>query len=82
MFLAPNIQSLFTEYGLSSAIFTGNLEQGRELELQVESGMGGVGNKWIVDEFTVTKWISVQTEYQNILFEQDSLSVLFLYSIM
>ncbi|WP_423802399.1 aldehyde dehydrogenase family protein [Neobacillus sp. SAB-20_R2A] len=78
-----------TEYGLSSAIFTSDLEKGRELALQVESGMthvndqtvndsptvpfggtkasgvGRFGNEWIVDEFTVTKWVSLQTEYRK-----------------
>jgi len=78
-----------TEYGLSSAIFTNDLEKGRELGLKVESGMthindqtvndspsvpfggtkasgmGRFGNEWIVEEFTVTKWISVQTEYRK-----------------
>lgn len=78
-----------TEYGLSSAIFTTDIERGRELGLQIDSGMthindqtvndspsvpfggtkasgmGRFGNDWIVDEFTVTKWISVQTGYRT-----------------
>ncbi|KAA9023654.1 aldehyde dehydrogenase family protein [Niallia endozanthoxylica] len=73
-----------TEYGLSSAIFTSNLEKGEELALQIDSGMthindqtvndspnipfggnkssglGRFGNPWIVEEFTVAKWISIQ----------------------
>jgi aldehyde dehydrogenase (NAD+) len=75
-----------TEYGLSSAIFTSNLTKGRELALQIDSGMthindqtvndapnipfggnkasglGRFGNPWVVEEFTVTKWVSVQTK--------------------
>lgn len=75
-----------TNRGLSSAIFTNNLERGEELALQVEAGMthindqtvndqpdipfggmkesglGRFGNPWVVDEFTETKWISVQKE--------------------
>lgn len=75
-----------TEYGLSSAIFTTDLNYGEELALKVEAGMthindqtvndlpnipfGGVkasgvgryGNPWIIDEFTETKWVSVQEE--------------------
>jgi aldehyde dehydrogenase (NAD+) len=78
-----------TEFGLSSAIFSTDLEKGRELGLQVESGMthindqtvndsptvpfggnkasgmGRFGNEWITEEFTVTKWISVQSEYRK-----------------
>lgn len=81
-----------TEYGLSSAIFTTDLDKGRELGLQVESGMthindqtvndsplipfggnkasgiGRFGNEWIVEEFTVTKWISVQNDYRTFPF--------------
>ncbi|WP_258000367.1 aldehyde dehydrogenase family protein [Bacillus sp. Marseille-P3661] len=73
-----------TEYGLSSAIFTSNLEKGEDLALQLDSGMthindqtvndspnipfggnkasglGRFGNPWIVEEFTVTKWVSIQ----------------------
>lgn len=75
-----------TIYGLSSAIFAGDLDQAREYALDIEfgmthlndqtvndeprapfggmrdSGVGRFGNPWIVDEFTVTKWISVQTK--------------------
>ncbi|MEK4667793.1 aldehyde dehydrogenase family protein [Niallia taxi] len=78
-----------TEYGLSSAIFTNDLERGRELGLAIESGMthindqtvndsptvpfggtkasgmGRFGNEWIAEEFTVTKWISVQTKFRK-----------------
>lgn len=74
-----------TEYGLSSAIFTSDLTKGRELALQIDSGMthindqtvndapnipfggnkasglGRFGNPWVVEEFTVAKWVSVQT---------------------
>ncbi|WP_134704243.1 aldehyde dehydrogenase family protein [Ammoniphilus sp. YIM 78166] len=75
-----------TAYGLSSAIFTSDLEKGEALALQVDSGMthindqtvndapfipfggnkasglGRFGNPWVVEEFTVTKWVSVQTK--------------------
>lgn len=75
-----------TIYGLSSAIFAGDLDRAREYALEIEfgmthlndqtvndeprapfggmrdSGVGRFGNPWIVDEFTVTKWISVQTK--------------------
>lgn len=78
-----------TEYGLSSAIFTNDLDKGRTLGLAVESGMthindqtvndsptvpfggtkasgmGRFGNYWIVEEFTITKWISVQTNFRK-----------------
>lgn len=78
-----------TEYGLSSAIFTNDLEKGEELALQIDSGMthvndqtvndsptipfggnkasglGRFGNPWIVEEFTVTKWVSVQQAYRQ-----------------
>jgi aldehyde dehydrogenase (NAD+) len=78
-----------TEYGLSSAIFTSDLEKGEELGLQIDSGMthindqtvndgptvpfggnkasgmGRFGNPWVVEEFTVTKWISLQTKYRQ-----------------
>ncbi|MFF2794897.1 aldehyde dehydrogenase family protein [Lysinibacillus xylanilyticus] len=74
-----------TEYGLSSAILTSDIERGERLALEIESGtthindmpavlegnvpFGGVkqsgigrfGYEWIVDEFTVAKWVSVQT---------------------
>ncbi|OMP66013.1 aldehyde dehydrogenase family protein [Domibacillus epiphyticus] len=74
-----------TEAGLSSAIFTSDLEKGEQFALQLDtgmthindqtvndapnipfggnkaSGMGRFGNPWVVDEFTVTKWVSVQT---------------------
>lgn len=75
-----------TEHGLSSAIFTRDLEKGEQLALQINSGMthvndqtvndspnipfggnkasglGRFGNPWIVEEFTITKWVSVQTK--------------------
>lgn len=74
-----------TEYGLSSAIFTSDLELGEALALQIDSGMthindqtvndapnipfggnkasglGRFGNPWIVESFTTTKWVSIQT---------------------
>ncbi len=75
-----------TEYGLSSSIFTSDLEKGEELALQIDSGMthvndqtvaaqpdipfggtkasglGRFGSPNIVEEFTETKWVSVQTK--------------------
>ncbi|MGP4071363.1 aldehyde dehydrogenase family protein [Piscibacillus sp. B03] len=30
-----------------------------------ESGMGRFGNPWIVEEFTMTKWVSIQKEYRE-----------------
>ncbi|EIJ79286.1 aldehyde Dehydrogenase [Bacillus methanolicus PB1] len=81
-----------TEYGLSSAIFTSDLEKGTKLALEIDSGMthvndqtvnlqsntpfggtkasglGRFGNPWIVEEFTVTKWVSVQHKYRKFLF--------------
>jgi aldehyde dehydrogenase (NAD+) len=81
-----------TEYGLSSAIFTSDLEKGTELALEIDSGMthvndqtvnlqsntpfggtkasglGRFGNPWIVEEFTVTKWVSVQHQYRKFPF--------------
>ncbi|MGJ9385032.1 aldehyde dehydrogenase family protein [Salipaludibacillus sp. CF4.18] len=32
------------------------------------SGLGRFGNPWVVDEFTVTKWVSVQTKYREFPF--------------
>ncbi|HZH58661.1 MAG TPA: aldehyde dehydrogenase family protein [Metabacillus sp.] len=73
-----------TEYGLSSAIITNDLEKGEKLALEIESGtthvndmpavlegnvpFGGIkqsgigrfGSEWVVDEFTITKWVSIQ----------------------
>lgn len=73
-----------TEYGLSSSIFSSDLERGVELAKQIESGMthvndqtvnddptmpfggeknSGIGRfngQWSLDEFTTTKWITVQ----------------------
>jgi aldehyde dehydrogenase (NAD+) len=81
-----------TEYGLSSSIFTTDLERGEEFALQIESGMthindqtvndspnipfggnkasgnGRFGNPWIVDEFTITKWVSIQHTYRHFPF--------------
>ncbi len=78
-----------TEYGLSSSIFTCDLEKGKRFALQIDSGMthindqtvndepnvpfggnkgsgtGRFGNPWIVEEFTVMKWVSVQQEYRQ-----------------
>jgi aldehyde dehydrogenase (NAD+) len=75
-----------TEHGLSSAIFTSDLEKGEQFALEINSGMthindqtvndapnipfggnkssglGRFGNPWIVEEFTVTKWVSIQTK--------------------
>lgn len=75
-----------TEYGLSSAIFTSDIEKGEQLALAIDAGMthvndqtvndapnipfggnkssglGRFGNPWIVDEFTITKWVSVQSQ--------------------
>ncbi|MFC0557640.1 aldehyde dehydrogenase family protein, partial [Halalkalibacter alkalisediminis] len=81
-----------TPHGLSSAIFTSDLERGEELALQIDSGMthindqtvndaphipfggnkasglGRFGNPWVVEEFTTTKWVSVQTKYRQFAF--------------
>ncbi|GAB7386476.1 aldehyde dehydrogenase family protein [Bacillaceae bacterium] len=81
-----------TEYGLSSAIFTSDLQRGEQCALQIDSGMthindqtvndspiipfggnkasgiGRFGNPWVVEEFTVTKWVSVQTKYREFAF--------------
>ncbi|MGE7604366.1 aldehyde dehydrogenase family protein [Peribacillus sp. NPDC097675] len=78
-----------TMYGLSSAIFSSDMEKAEQLGLQIDSGMthindqtvndgtnvpfggnkmsglGRFGNPWIVEEFTVTKWISLQTKYRE-----------------
>ena len=75
-----------TEYGLSSAIFTQDMDQAVNYARQIDSGMthindqtvndaphipfggnkasglGRFGNPWIVEEFTVTKWVSIQTK--------------------
>ena len=75
-----------TEYGLSSAIITSDLEKGERLALEIESGtshvndmpavlesatpfggmkksgIGRFGTEWIIEEFTTTKWVSVQKE--------------------
>ncbi|WP_409305038.1 aldehyde dehydrogenase family protein [Peribacillus sp. SCS-155] len=81
-----------TEYGLSSAVFTTDIERGEQLALQIDSGMthvndqtvndapnvafggnkasgmGRFGNPWIVEEFTVTKWVSIQSKYREFPF--------------
>ncbi|QQE77727.1 aldehyde dehydrogenase family protein [Alicyclobacillus sp. SO9] len=75
-----------SDYGLSGAVFTRNLERGVEVAKQIETGMihvndgtvndeplvafggekgSGVGRyngPWALEEFTTTKWISVQYE--------------------
>jgi len=81
-----------TDYGLSSSIFSCDLERARELALQIESGMthvndqtvndspnipfggtkasglGRFGNPWIIEEFTETKWVSIQKTYRQFPF--------------
>ncbi|KMY55476.1 aldehyde dehydrogenase [Bacillus sp. FJAT-27231] len=81
-----------TQYGLSSAIFTTDLDRGEKLALQIDSGMthindqtvndspvvpfggnkqsgmGRFGYPWVIEEFTVTKWVSLQTEYRKFPF--------------
>lgn len=81
-----------TEYGLTSAIFTTDLEKGEQFALQIDSGMthvndqtvndapnipfggnkasglGRFGNPYMLDEFTTTKWISIQTKYREFPF--------------
>ncbi|WP_077625242.1 aldehyde dehydrogenase family protein [Sediminibacillus massiliensis] len=81
-----------TEYGLSSAVFTSDLERGEEFALQIDAGMthvndqtvnahpnlpfggnkssglGRFGTPYIIDEFTVTKWVSIQTKYREFPF--------------
>lgn len=81
-----------TEYGLSSSIFTSDLNRGEQLALSIDSGMthindqtvndapnipfggnkgsglGRFGNPWVVDEFTVTKWVSVQEKERQFPF--------------
>jgi aldehyde dehydrogenase (NAD+) len=32
------------------------------------SGLGRFGNPWVVEEFTVTKWVSVQTKERHFPF--------------
>ncbi|KAA9024004.1 aldehyde dehydrogenase family protein [Niallia endozanthoxylica] len=75
-----------SEYGLSGSIFTGDLEHGVEVALQIQTGMihvndqsvncesnvpfggekssgvGRYGGHWSLDEFTTTRWVSVQKE--------------------
>ncbi|OMF79328.1 hypothetical protein BK142_09360 [Paenibacillus glucanolyticus] len=81
-----------TEFGLSSAIFTADLEKGEQLAADLEfgmthvndqtvnaientpfggvkgSGMGRFGNPWVIDEFTETKWVSIQIEERKFPF--------------
>jgi aldehyde dehydrogenase (NAD+) len=81
-----------TDHGLSSAIFTSDLEKGEQFALQLDTGMthindqtvndapnipfggnkasglGRFGNPWVVDEFTVMKWVSVQTKTRQFAF--------------
>jgi len=81
-----------TEYGLSSALFTKDLEEGQKLALEIDagmthvndqpvnneahvafggtksSGMGRFSHPWIVDEFTIAKWVSVQEKYREFPF--------------
>lgn len=78
-----------TEYGLSAAIFTSDIEKGEKLALEIDSGMthvndqtvncepntpfggnkcsgvGRFGSPWIVEEFTIPKWVSVQANYRE-----------------
>ncbi|WP_101845027.1 aldehyde dehydrogenase family protein [Halobacillus sp. Marseille-P3879] len=75
-----------TEFGLSAAIVTNDIQKGERLALEIEagtthvndmpavlesnvpfggvknSGIGRFGHDWVVEEFTTTKWISVQKE--------------------
>jgi aldehyde dehydrogenase (NAD+) len=69
-----------TEYGLSSAIFTADLgmthvnDQTVNAQANVAfggnkgSGIGRFGHEWIVEEMTVTKWVSVQKQYRQFPF--------------
>ncbi|SDH16273.1 aldehyde dehydrogenase (NAD+) [Alteribacillus persepolensis] len=78
-----------TDHGLSSAIFTSDLEKGQQYALDLDAGMthindqtvndapnvpfggnkqsgvGRFGNPWVVDEFTVMKWVSTQKENRS-----------------
>lgn len=78
-----------TAQGLSSAIYTSDVEKGEWCALEIDSGMthindqtindspiipfggnkasgiGRFGNPWIVEEFTVTKWVSIQNTYRQ-----------------
>lgn len=78
-----------TAQGLSSAIYTSDVEKGELCALEIDSGMthindqtindspiipfggnkasgiGRFGNPWIVEEFTVTKWVSIQNTYRQ-----------------
>ncbi|MCA1035291.1 MULTISPECIES: aldehyde dehydrogenase family protein [Bacillaceae] len=81
-----------TEYGLSSSIFTQDLEKAQQYALQIDSGVthindqtvnaqpdipfggnkasgvGRFGNPWLIEEFTTTKWVSVQKTYREFPF--------------
>jgi len=81
-----------TEYGLSSALFTQDLEKDKKYALEIDSGMthindqtindspivpfrgnkasglGRFGNPWIIEEFTVPKWVSAQQTYRKFPF--------------
>jgi aldehyde dehydrogenase (NAD+) len=78
-----------TEYGLSSAIFTSDMDKGIRYARMIESGachindqtvndepampfggekcsgIGRYGGQWGLDEFTTTKWITVQKENRS-----------------
>ncbi|RFU60423.1 aldehyde dehydrogenase family protein [Peribacillus glennii] len=78
-----------TEYGLTSTIFSKDLEKAERYALQIDSGsthvndqsvnaqpdipfggnkasgVGRYGNPWLVEEFTTTKWVSVQKVYRE-----------------
>jgi len=76
-----------TDFGLSSAIITKDLEKAERLALEIEaggthindgsivlesampfggmkrSGIGRFGYEWTVNEFTETKWVTIQKDY-------------------
>ncbi|HZH58794.1 MAG TPA: aldehyde dehydrogenase family protein [Metabacillus sp.] len=75
-----------SDYGLSGSIFTGDIENGVDVALQIHTGMihvndqsvntesnipfggekssglGRYGGDWSLEEFTTTRWVSVQNE--------------------
>lgn len=75
-----------TEFGLSAAILTNDVEKGERLALEIDSGtahvndmpavleshvpfggtknsgIGRFGHEWTIEEFTETKWVSIQNE--------------------
>jgi aldehyde dehydrogenase (NAD+) len=53
-----------TEYGLSSAVLTRDMDRGAQFARRVEAGMGigRFGGRWAVDKFTTHRWLSVQRE--------------------